>query len=307
MRKQPKKPSKDELWKSIIQDFFEEFMHYYFPQQSPNIDFSKGYEFLNQELDTIYPESQNQNRRADRLVKVWLKNGEPLWILVHIEVQGYVDDEFAFRVYSSHYRIRDRYGKPVAVFIIYTDNSPSFHPESFEEECLGTLSLLRFPTYKLLNHPPEIHEDRSNIFSIISQVAWYELKKDKFSDENYLDIGKKIVWKLARRGYDERTIVKVMQFIRYYFPFEKRNNLSKFEREAAIIFKKEKHMGIIELVRKYEIENIREESREEGMEKGIDLILKIMDMKKRGVSVESMSEQLKVSIEKVNKILSKLE
>jgi hypothetical protein len=47
--------SKDILWKGIIKDLFEEFLCYFFSEEIPLIDFSKGFEFLDKELSQISP------------------------------------------------------------------------------------------------------------------------------------------------------------------------------------------------------------------------------------------------------------
>jgi hypothetical protein len=81
------------------------------PDLYPEINFDKGYEFLDKELNKILPKSRTKNRRADKLIKVFLKNGKEQWILIHTEVQGYYDEEFSERMFTSFYRIYDEYKK----------------------------------------------------------------------------------------------------------------------------------------------------------------------------------------------------
>jgi hypothetical protein len=70
----------------------------------------KGVVFLDKELSELFPELEKQggNRFVDMLVKVFLKNGNEEWILVHIEIQGGSDKNFAERMFQYWYRI---YGK----------------------------------------------------------------------------------------------------------------------------------------------------------------------------------------------------
>lgn len=67
--------SKDTLWKGIIEDLFDDFLLYFFPNWTvQTVDFSKSFQFLDKELDEIYPKPENnQKRYADKLVKVFTK------------------------------------------------------------------------------------------------------------------------------------------------------------------------------------------------------------------------------------------
>ncbi|MCP4155168.1 MAG: hypothetical protein GY757_46010, partial [bacterium] len=99
----------DSAWKDIIEQHFENFLEFFFPEVHKGIDFSKGYEFLSKELRKIAPDANVGKRFADELVKVHLKNGSTgcVAIFIHIEVQGSKDDNFEERVFVYYYRIYD--------------------------------------------------------------------------------------------------------------------------------------------------------------------------------------------------------
>lgn len=67
--------NKDVLWKGIIEDLVEEFVHFFFPDFVDEIDFTRGFTFLDKELQQISPQSSASLRRADKLFKAWLKTG----------------------------------------------------------------------------------------------------------------------------------------------------------------------------------------------------------------------------------------
>ena len=51
--------TQDRLWKGIIEDLFEDFLHYFRPHLAQNeVDFSKGFEFMDKDLDILKPESE---------------------------------------------------------------------------------------------------------------------------------------------------------------------------------------------------------------------------------------------------------
>lgn len=297
-----KRPTQDVLWKAIIEDLFDDFLKFFYSKYVRYIDLKKGFEFLDKELQSIYPKSNTKNRRADKLVKVWLKNGEEKWILIHIEVQGYKDDSFDFRVYSSHYRIRDRYGKPVSVLAIYTDEHKEFHPSEFSEHCLGTTISLKFNTFKLLDFPPEKLRRRKNVFAIVMEVAWYAMKRNKLKDEHLFDLSKKLIWKLARQGYQTGTIVKVLTFVKHYVRFEKSEFSSKFEEEIDIVLENNETMGILDLEKKI----VSEKAREEGLEKGLELSVEIITLLQKGMSAKKIAKELNVDIGVIKKIKERL-
>jgi hypothetical protein len=64
----------DGPWKEVIEDLFEDFLFFFFPHIHKDIDFSKGYGFLEQELKEIIKRSKTGKRHSDKLVKVrWLR------------------------------------------------------------------------------------------------------------------------------------------------------------------------------------------------------------------------------------------
>lgn len=79
---------KDTLWKGIIEDLAEEFVCFFFADYIEQIDLTKGFVFLDKELKQLAARSASQERRADKLFKVWLVDGRELWFLIHVEVQG---------------------------------------------------------------------------------------------------------------------------------------------------------------------------------------------------------------------------
>ena len=91
----------DILWKSLLEDIFPEFLRYFIPESDTLFDFSMGVTFLDKELEQLFPEGDTPNRRADKLAKVYLKDGTEQWILVHVEVQGYEDKVFGDRMFNK--------------------------------------------------------------------------------------------------------------------------------------------------------------------------------------------------------------
>jgi predicted transposase YdaD len=99
----------DKLWKGAIEDLVVDFLRFFYQDADNIFDFSKKPEFLDKELEELFPDQKNTTRHVDKLVKVWLKDGSVKWILIHCEVQGYGDKDFELRMFIYFYRIFRRY------------------------------------------------------------------------------------------------------------------------------------------------------------------------------------------------------
>lgn len=99
----------DSPWKDIIEVYFEDFMRFFFPHIHAEIDWERGYEFLDQELSQVVRDAELGKRLADKLVKVWTLSGDETWVLLNIEVQSQEERQFSDRVFTYHYRLRDKY------------------------------------------------------------------------------------------------------------------------------------------------------------------------------------------------------
>jgi hypothetical protein len=94
----------DTPWKDAVTRYFPEFMAFYFPDASGQIDWARGYSFLDQELAQVVQDAELGRRLIDKLVQVATLNGDEHWVYVHIEVQGGHDSRFAERMFTYNYR-----------------------------------------------------------------------------------------------------------------------------------------------------------------------------------------------------------
>ncbi len=89
-------------------------------------------------------------RLADTLVQVWRRDGVDVWVLIHIEVQGTPERDFAQRMFVYYYRIFDRYERPVMSVAVLADEQASWRPARFVQEIWGCAVEMRYPVVKLL-------------------------------------------------------------------------------------------------------------------------------------------------------------
>lgn len=89
----------DSPWKDILETYLEDFLRFFFPLVAKDTNWEKGYTFLDKELQKVVRDAELGKRYADKLVRVWRKDGQETWVLIHIEIQGYEEDSFAKRMY----------------------------------------------------------------------------------------------------------------------------------------------------------------------------------------------------------------
>ena len=111
----------DSPWKLILDNYFEEFVGFFFPKAHAQIDWKKRHESLDKELQQVVRDAELGKRLVDKLIKVWLKDGEEAWVLLHIEIQSQEESGFAERMWVYYYRIYDRYKRRVASLAVLGD------------------------------------------------------------------------------------------------------------------------------------------------------------------------------------------
>jgi len=203
----------DEGWKETIRSFFPQFLSFFFPSIAQHIDSSKGFEFLDKELGRISRKGL-AGRRVDTLVKAYLKDGKEQWLLIHIEVQGYPQEEFSKRMYVYNYRIFDRYNRDVVSLAVLTDEDDRFRPGPYQFG-IGDFHLeMTYPVVKLLDYR-ERWEDLERNLNPFSVVVMAHLK----SQETRRKTQERYNWKLRltrmlyERGYSRDEVLGLYRFI----------------------------------------------------------------------------------------------
>lgn len=204
----------DSPWKEALDVYFEPFLAFFLAEAHADIDWNRGYEFLDKELQKIVPESETGRRTVDKLVKVWRRDGEEEWVLIHIEVQSQPETDFPLRMYRYHYRLFDRYNRQVVSLAILGDDCADWRPDRFGYNLWSCSVQLQFPAVKLLDYVPrwEWLESRENPFAIIVMAHLKSL-------ETRRDVEARRGWKvrllknLYARGMNSEEIRKLLRFI----------------------------------------------------------------------------------------------
>ena len=258
----------DLLWKAALEDLFDDFLRFFYPEADKIFDLEKGFEYLDKELEQLFPPEQDKYapRYVDKLVKVYTKQGMEEWILIHVEVQSYKDYDFAKRMFQYYYRILDQYDKPITAFAIFADTAKDYHPNYYEREFLGTKVYYGFNTCKIIDQDNASLEASKNPFAMAVLSAKLMLARPALRGEQLLDRAYDLVKRLLGMQMPKDKIRKVMNFLRYYIHFENPELIAKFEQKISILTGGTTTMGIEEFL----LDQAKNEGIEEGIEKGIE-------------------------------------
>ena len=119
----------DSPWKEIIETYFRECLEFFFPLAAKDIDWTKDYTFLDKEFQKIVRDGSLGKQYVDKLVKVWLKNNDEQWALIHLEVQSDPETNFEQRIYEYNSRLFLSYNCSIASLVISADERPEWRPK----------------------------------------------------------------------------------------------------------------------------------------------------------------------------------
>jgi hypothetical protein len=189
----------DSPWKEALDRYFEAFLLFFFPLAHADIDWARGYETLDKELQQLVPAAEQGRRFVDKLVRVWLKSGAEQWLLIHIEVQTWKEEEFAKRMYVYNYRVFDRYDHPVISLAILADDDATWRPSDYGYGRWGGWTGTKFLLVKLLDYAAQWQalEASPNPFAVVVLAHLKALETRKAPADRQ-------VWKLrlAKGLYD---------------------------------------------------------------------------------------------------------
>lgn len=287
---------KDILWKSILEDVFEDFLTFFYPESEEIFDFEKGFKFLDSELQQLFPpEEDNYERKyVDKLVQVYTKEGKDQWVLIHVEVQGSSQEAFEQRMFRYYYRIYDKYKKEISAFAILTDANSKFQPKEYRQKFLGTEITYKFNSYKILNQSKAELKSNLNPFSCVILAAMAAIEGKSKGDDFTFQFKRELYYEFKKRNIPAKKKLAIALFLQNYVNFENKEYSLKFNNE--IKDNKSKTMGIEEFIK----QQLREEARQEGREEERMEVAK--KLKNAGVDINIISNVTGLSIEVIENI-----
>ena len=281
----------DILWKVVLEEVFDDLLRFIFPDADQVYDLERGFEFMDKELAEMYPEpgKGSATRFADKLVKVFRRDGEEDCILCHIEIQGDTKKKdrplFAERMVRYFYRIWDKYRKPVSAVAIFTGRDGKKMPDRFEYKYRNTRLLYQYPTISILDCTDEELEKSDNPFAHVILAARTSLLEGKIPPADPLDRKVLIARKLLRKGFSKRKIRAIFVFLENYVLFEDPEMNLNFKNRIELKYKNN-IMGIDEYMKMV--------GREEGEEKRNRLF--VTNLLKEGFPMKKIASLANVTL-----------
>ncbi|NLW06242.1 MAG: hypothetical protein GX029_13625 [Pseudomonadaceae bacterium] len=216
------RPDYDGAWKTSLERYFKDFLALLFPEVHNRVDWTKGYQFMNNELENITRNAATGRRYADKLVRVYYKNSGKKWLLIHVEIQGDPQADFAERMFTYSCLLHIRYRVNLENLAVFTDLNEHFRPNSLTlgGEAQGTLTTTHFtyPTAKLLDYETEQEwanlKESDNVFALVvmAQIKTKRLKSAG-KDKELLLFQIALTRSLFERGYTEDKIRELFNII----------------------------------------------------------------------------------------------
>ncbi|MFM8443950.1 MAG: cytosolic protein [Methylococcus sp.] len=203
----------DSPWKEALDRYFPAFLAFFFPAAHADIAWEAGYRFLDKELQKVVRDAELGRRWADKLVEVTTRDGETDWVLVHVEVQGRRESNFAGRMFSYNYRLFDRYARPVISLAVLGEGRDESAGQ-FAYGRWGSFTQFTFPVVCLNDYHDQWAElaVSTNPFAVVVQAHLQAQSTAADSTARYrgkLDLVKS----LYQRGWARQDVMELFRVI----------------------------------------------------------------------------------------------
>ncbi len=265
----------DSPWKDVSGRFFPKLVEFFAPDLYAIIDWSAGYEFLEQELREMLRDAETGPRRVDKVVKVRTLAGKPLYLVLHVEIQVSRESGFPQRMFVYYYRLYDLYPEQVVSLAILADEEPDWEPKSYEHTLHGTKVDFGYRTVKLWEYNgrwAELEKD-PNPFALVV-MAHLKTKATRGNARERLAWKVKLIRQLYARGYERQDVLELFRFIDWLLVLPE--EMTKSFRQRIEELEQESKMKYVTSIERLG----RQEGRQEGRQKGLqDVVLAQLEEK----------------------------
>ncbi|CAM4120289.1 Transposase/invertase (TIGR01784 family) [Kerstersia similis] len=259
----------DGHWKDALETLLEPCVALFWPTLHADIDWARAPDFLDKELRALAPGRRRSRRYLDKLVRVYLKSGEPTLMLLHLEIQQRLASHFARRMYGYFARIQERFpADAILQFAIITRSRRQADALHYHYAPKGQdfLSLsYRVPVVHLQDWAGQEHELRrlapGNPFAIVILAELAAARRS--APQTRLEEKKQLVRSLYDYGWPPKRIRQLFIFIDGILALPA--SLDEDFWQSLASFEEERNMAYISSVERIGIRKGLEQGRNEGM------------------------------------------
>jgi hypothetical protein len=204
----------DSPWKSVLRGYFPEAVDFFFPEIAKLIDWRSPPVFLDKEFVRLSPNAKIGKRYADQLVKVKLKRGKSLILLLHLEIQASKEKNFEERMLIYAMRIFDHFHQLPCSLAILCDTNATWRPQAHSLVTPGSRLDFEFTAVKLLDYQQQwaALEADSNPFAVVV-MAHLKAQEMKNKAQERKDWKFLLVRGLYEKGYNRGQVLDLFKFI----------------------------------------------------------------------------------------------
>ncbi len=153
-------------------------------------------------------------RVADKLVRVWRRDGGEAWVLVHAEVQNQEDADVARRMFVYNYRLYDRHGRQVVSLAVLGDERAGWRPTEYATGLWGCDTRFTYPVVKLADDRARRDELEAsdNPFATVA-LAHLAAQDTRGDAARRRQIKLALTRRLYERGYRRERGLSLFRFI----------------------------------------------------------------------------------------------
>lgn len=289
----------DAAWKEVLTVFFREFIELLFPAIAAEIDWRRGYKFLDTELAQVARGYATGKRVVDKLVQVYLRDGSKRWLLLHIEIEANPRKLFNERMYVYNYRLFDRYRVDVVSLGVAIKASSRLPLGRYEREQWGCRVLFEFPVLRLSDfaaRQQELEQSRNPVAVIVlAQLKAIEARKD---NRHKLNFKRQLIRMLYGRGYTRAQVLEIFRLIDWVIALpdgldqQLQKEIVEYEEEKVVLISNIEWLAI-ERGMKKGLQKGLQQGREEGREEALFSMVSRLFARKFGDLSQRIQAQIK--------------
>ena len=281
----------DSPWKEALARYLPDAFALFFPAVYAQIDWQQGYELLDKELQQVTRDAELGRRLADTLVQVWRRDGSDAWVLIHIEVQGQPERDFARRMFVYYYRIFDRYEHPIMSVAILGDEQPDWRPARYSQELWGCALELRYPVVKLLDwraRDGELSASANPFAVVVRAYLAAQATAGAVEARGRAKLG--LIRGLYERGYERQQILELFRLIDWLVALPPEQDALVWREITRI--EEERRMPYITSVERIGLREGRLQGLQEGELRGQRAMLRRLVQARFGLVPEALGRQI---------------